>query len=105
MEESDQTLRGVINFALDTSSLLGETEVGDTKKKRMDMTLTVLTINPLTDEDDVLDQSTSDLVKKNDGKATFAEARVDKRKEDNVAIMFEEGKVLFIPKTETTHKP
>jgi hypothetical protein len=88
VEESAQTLQGVINTSLDTSSILGEMEVRETKKKKMEQTLTVLTINPLTDEDTGLDQSTSDLVKKKEGT------------EDTVEIMVEEGKVLFVPKIE-----
>ena len=77
----------MINTSLDTSSLVGETEVGDTKKKTMDKTLTVLTINPLTDED--ARQATRKQVKNK-----------KKGKEDLVEIMMDEGKVLFIPKME-----
>ena len=53
----------------------------------MDKPSTVLTINPAKDEDGGLDQATSDLVKKK-----------ERGKEDNVEIMVDEGKVLFIPK-------
>ena len=53
----------------------------------MDKTLTVLTINPLTDED--ARQATRKKVK---NKKTG--------KEDLVEIMVDEGKVLFIPKME-----
>ena len=77
----------MINTSLDTSFLVGETEVGDTKKKTMDKTLTVLTINPLTDED--ARQATRKQVKNK-----------KKGKEDLVEIMVDEGKVLFIPKME-----
>ena len=55
----------------------------------MDKPSTVLTINPAKDEDGGLDQATSDLVKKK-----------ERGKEDNVEIMVDEGKVLFIPKIE-----
>jgi hypothetical protein len=88
-EESDQTVQCVINTSLDTSSILGETEVGETKKKKMDKPSTVLKINPATDEDAGLDQATSNL------------ANMKKRgKEDTVDIIVNEGKVLFIPKME-----
>ena len=53
----------------------------------MDKTLTVLTINPLTDED--ARQATSEQVKNK-----------KKGKEDLVEIMVDEGKVLFIPRME-----
>ena len=53
----------------------------------MDKTLTVLTINPLTDED--ARQATRKQVKNK-----------KKGKEDLVEIMVDEGKVLFIPKME-----
>ena len=86
-EESDQTLRCLINTYLDTSSLLGENEVGEIKKNNMDKPLTVLTINPLPDED--ARQATSEQVKNK-----------KKGKEDLVEIMVDEGKVLFIPKME-----
>jgi len=102
-EESDQTLRGVINTYLDTSSILGEAEVGKINKKREDKPLTVLTINPLTDEDSGLDQSTSGAVKK-EGTEDTVEIIVEDTKEELVEIMVEEGKVLFIPKIENEYK-
>ena len=71
----------VINTSLDISSLLGETEAGETKKKRMEKPLT-LTINPFTEEDVGLDQATSYLVKKKSGKVDTVEIMVEEKKED-----------------------
>ena len=70
----------------------------------MDKPLTVLTINPLTDEDAGLEQSTSDFVKKKEGTKDTVEILVAEEKEDLVDIMVEEGKVLFIPKIENEDK-
>ena len=55
----------------------------------MDKPLTVLTINPATDEDGGRGKATCDLVKKK-----------ERGKEDTVEIIVDEGKVLFIPKME-----
>jgi hypothetical protein len=119
----------VINTSLDTSSILGETEVGDAKKKKNDKPLTVSTINTLTDEDAGLTRWTSILVKrKKEENDDLVEILVEEGREDTVAIVVEEGNegmgnlmveekeeivqiiveeemVLFIPKTESYNEP
>ena len=83
------TFKGNNNSSMDMSSVLGETEMVDTKKKEKERVKTsslVLTINPFLDGETSLNQLSSDLVKR---------AEREERDNDMVEIVVEEEKVVF----------
>jgi hypothetical protein len=85
----DTTFRRKNNSSMDMSSVSGEAEMVDTKKKEKErgkISSLVSTINPFLDGETSLTQLSSDLVKREERK---------ERDNDMVEIVVEEGKVVF----------